>query len=233
MESKGVAAVERALEILAAFDNQVEPLTISEIARRANLYKSTALRLVASLIRYGYVVQLENGRYHLGATVLRLGTTYQRANRVQDWIVPVMRRLVEAGSESPSFFVRQDPDSRLCIFRLDSLHSTVDRVATGLLLPLDRGAAGKVFRAFAGAEGEEFQRVREAGYAISFGETDPECAAVAAPVLDHNGDIVGALSISGPRHRFTESAATLQTDLALKGAGELSRAFGGASGMRR
>src|SRR3546814_12901057 len=53
-KAEGVAAVERALTILAAFEQASEPLTLSELSRRSGLYKSTALRLLESLRKFSY-----------------------------------------------------------------------------------------------------------------------------------------------------------------------------------
>ena len=227
-EQKGVAAVERALSILAAFDNESGALTLAEIARRTNLYKSTVLRLIGSLRSHGYMVQTPDGRYQLGPTLLRLGMMYQRANRMHERVVPVLERLVREGSESPSFYIRHDRDTRLCVFRVDSHHSTLDRVKTGLLLPLDCGAAGRVFLAFDGSdESEGAMEIRQRGYTISFGETDPDCAAVAAPVFDQDNAVVGVLSISGPLVRFDAATVNAQIKHLLPAAVDLSHAFGG------
>src|SRR3546814_20279175 len=97
-------------------------------------------------------------------------------------------------------------DERLCVFRLDSNHSTLDRVKTGLVLPLDRGAASHVIRAIdAGAAGATFARIRADGYAISYRETSPDFAAFAAPLFGETNVMIGALSISGLRLRFSEA----------------------------
>ncbi|WP_238381102.1 IclR family transcriptional regulator [Alkalilacustris brevis] len=229
-DEKGVAAVDRALTIMATFDNVTEPLSLSEIARRAGLHKSTTLRLIGSLKTFGYIVQFEDGRYHLGPTLLRLGTVYQRANRMEERIIPVLEEMVRKGSESPSFYIRHGRDHRLCIFRVDSNHSTLDRVHSGLLLPLDSGAAGHVFRAFETAgqpPDERLRAIREQGYAVSHGETDPDCAALAAPVFNHGGDIAGVLSISGPRARFDDEIIARQLEFLRPAAERLSRTFGG------
>ena len=229
-QTKGVAAVDRALAILAVFDGEVEPLTVSEIARRAGLYKSTALRLIASLKAFGYIIQSQDGRYHLGPSLLRLGSAYQRANKLEERILPVLYELVNKGSESPSFFIRHDADKRLCLFRIDSKHSTLDRVKTGQMLPLDKGAGGRVFKAFDGTgHGEIYDAIRANGYAVSFGETDPDCAAVAAPVFDFDGDILGVLSISGPLNRYSRDVVARQIELLMPAAEHLSRLFGGRS----
>ena len=117
MVSQGVAAVDRALTILRAFEGEgdPEPLTLAALARRTGLYKSTMLRLMVSLQAFGYIVQLPDGRYHLGPTPFRLGSVYQRGNRLYDHVMPVLRALVAQGTESPSFHVRHDAKLRLCV----------------------------------------------------------------------------------------------------------------------
>lgn len=227
VKTPGVAAVDRALAILSVFEQVEEPLTISDLARRSGLYKSTALRILDSLCRHGHVNRTADNRYELGPAVLRLGVIYQRNSRLEEKLAPVCRRLVVAGSESPSFFIRQDTNTRLCVFRLDSNHSTLDRVRRGAVLPLDKGAAGHVIRAFGDrAAGDLHDRVRARGYAASHGETSPDCAAVAAPVFNQHDDLVGALSISGPRARFTQDAMPDAITGLLDAAREISRAFG-------
>ncbi len=227
MSSPGVAAVNRALTILSAFEGETEAMTLAALARRTGLYKSTLLRLMTSLQEFGYLGQLPDGRYHLGPTPFRLGAVYQRTNKLHDHVMPVLRHLVVAGTESPSFHVRHDAKSRLCVFRVDSQHSTLDRVEAGALLPLDRGAAGKVILAFGGESGEAFDRIRAEFIAASFGERDPDCAGIACPVFGLDGALAGALSVSGPKPRFTRDSSRRMSDLLLESALHLTRVLGG------
>jgi len=99
MPSPGVAAVDRALSILAAFEDAPEPMTLAELARRTKMYKSTLLRLMTSLQEFGYLVQFADGRYHLGPTPFRLGAVYQRSNNLHDRVVPLLRQLVADGTD--------------------------------------------------------------------------------------------------------------------------------------
>jgi len=227
MPSPGVAAVDRALSILAAFEDAPEPMTLAELARRTKMYKSTLLRLMTSLQEFGYLVQFADGRYHLGPTPFRLGAVYQRSNNLHDRVMPLLRQLVAEGTESPSYHVRHDAKRRLCVFRVDSQHSTLDRVEAGVLLPLDRGAAGLVILAFDGEKGESHDEIREDCIAVSFGERDPDCAGLACPVFGPGGKCVGALSLSGPKPRFTRDNIKTMTSLLLKAAVRLTRALGG------
>ena len=72
----GVAAVDRALSILDALTE--DQVTLAELSKRTGLYKSTVLRLLKSLEKFGYVLRTADGTYRLGSKVLSLGSLYQR-----------------------------------------------------------------------------------------------------------------------------------------------------------
>ncbi|WP_035724250.1 IclR family transcriptional regulator [Fodinicurvata fenggangensis] len=224
---KGVAAVDRALSILSALESEPEPLTLSDLSRKTGLYKSTILRLIETLHAYGYVVRILETRYALGPTVYRMGMAYERRNPLREHVLPIFQRLVENGTESPSFHIRHDAHNRLCLFRQNSNHSTLDRVHVGDILPLDRGAAGKVILAFEGQTDEESERIRAQHHALSLGERDASCAGIAAPVFGADGGLVGSLSMSGPRERFTEENVARMRPLLMEAVQEITESLGG------
>ncbi len=226
-ENSGVAAVDRAFAIIAALEGETAPRTLSEISRATGLYKSTILRIMESLLRAGYIMRIEDSKYALGPTVMRLGMAYERTNPLKHHVLPVLQELVDAGSESPSFHILQSKTERLCLFRVDSHHSTLDRVRAGDRLPLKHGAAGKVLLAFSGEKGKKFEQIRNELFARSLGERDPECAGVAAPVFGAQNKILGALSLSGPRKRFNPSGIRDMRPLVSGAAKKLSLALGG------
>lgn len=213
----GVAAVDRALSILAAIEAAPIPRTLAEVAAATGLYKSTILRLMGSVEAAGLIARLPDGRYGLGPAACRLGISYERANPVASHAMPVLQALVAAGSESASFHVRLDAVSRLCVLRVDSAHSTLDRVSAGDVLPLDRGAPGGVLSAGADAP----------AFVVSLGERDSGCAAMAAPVFGADGSLRGALSLSGARERFTESMIEAWQPKLIDAAGRITRALRG------
>ena len=227
--SRGVAAVDRALSIIAALEASTIPRNLSEIARATGLYKSTILRLMESLQSAGYVIRIEESKYALGPTIMQLGLAYERSNPLRHHFLPVMERLVSIGTESPSFHVRQTATERLCLFRLDSHHSTLDRVHVGDRLPLYRGAAGKILRAFGDPpeQGSDMDLIRQECFAISLGERDKLCAGIAAPVFAGSERLLGALSFSGPRERFCEEDIARMRPQMMDAARELSIGLGG------
>jgi DNA-binding IclR family transcriptional regulator len=222
----GVAALDRAFTVVEALLREGEAMSLAALARQTGFYKSTILRLLASLERFGYAERTRQGRYRVGPTALRLGLAYQHSHRLADHLQPLLEGLVSAGCESASFHVRNDAATRLCIARVDSPHSTLDRVRAGDILPLDRGAAGRVILAFSGAPGAAMEQVRAAGLAVSYGERDPACAGIACPVFDGDGRACGAISLSGPKERFTEASVARMSALLGKAAASLSRTLG-------
>lgn len=226
MKTSGVAAVERALAILDAFRDGDDGLTLAEIAQRTRMYKSTILRLCASLEKYGYLWRVSDGRYRLGPTPIRLGSLYQRAFRLAERVVPVLHRLAHDLGESASFYIRHG-DVRVCLHRVDSPQPIRDHVREGDHLPLDRGAAGRVLLAFGGARGAAFAAVRRDLVAASFGERNPETAAIACPVFGVGQELVGALSLSGPLYRFRPEAVRRMSAALLRAAAGLTAALGG------
>lgn len=225
-KAKGVAAVDRALTVLNAFREDEDSLSLSDLAVRTKMYKSTILRLCGSLERYGYLWRVGDGRFRLGPTPMRLGSLYQRSFRLADRVVPVLHRLATDSGESASFYVRQGT-IRVCLHRVDSPAPIRDHVREGDHLPLDRGAAGRVLLAFGGAMGAPFAAARRDLIAASFGERNPETAAVACPVFRMEQELVGVLSLSGPLYRFRPEAVRRMSAALLRAAAALTSALGG------
>lgn len=220
----GVAAVDRAMAIVLALERSESPLTLSEISGASGLYKSAVLRVMVSLERCTLVVRRADQRYVLGPLAFRLGKAYESISHLEEVLLPLMHDMVRRGLESPSFHVRQDAETRLCLMRVDSNHSTLDRVRTGDLLPLKKGAAGKVLRRpYHAAPAQDPRALIEA----SFGERDPSCAAVAGPVFGPGGELLGALSLSGPLERFTEASVKKMSEPLLATCEEATRELGG------
>ena len=222
----GVAAVHRALSILDAFTESDQKLALAELAKRTGLYKSTLLRLAKSLERFGYLIRSEDGSYHLGSKVLFLGSLYQRSFRTSEFVPPVLRQIVEELHEGASFYVR-DEEQRVCLHRIDAHRAVRDSVHEGDRLPLTVGAAGHVILAFNGRPGERYDDIRKNMYAASFGERDPETAAIACPVFGVDQKFVGALSVSGPRYRIEELGVKRVLPVLFRHAHALTRTMGG------
>lgn len=206
----GVAAVDRALSLLAAFRPGDSALGLAELAERTRLYKSTALRLLASLEHAGWVQRLEDGRYAMGREATRVHAIYTAAFSLDRLVLPVLRALVKATRESAAYHVRQG-DARLCLYRVDSPQPVRDHIRAGDLLPLRKGTGGKVLCAFdpvlsqaAGRDRRLYASIRAAGFYAAVGDRLAELAGISAPVFDAQGRVVAALTLSCPAQRYEQ-----------------------------
>lgn len=225
-KNDGVAAVDRALHIATALANAPAALTLTELAHLTKMYKSTLLRLLSSLERAGLVTHRADKKYALGPLAFVFGRSFERAHGLQGAIGPILQWLVDQGTESPSFHVRHDRDHRLCLMRIDSNHSTLDRVRAGDLLPLDRGAAGKVISTLGANRPARALTASDLVF-TSFGERDPLCGAIAAPVFGPSASLLGAISVSGPLERFSAPAVERMQALVLTAVQRATQNLGG------
>ncbi|QHJ00801.1 helix-turn-helix domain-containing protein [Xylophilus rhododendri] len=208
----GAAAVDRAISLLAAFRSGDKPLTLGMLAERSKLYKSTVLRLLASLEHGRLVQKLDDGRYSLGAEVARLHAIYAASFSLEPVVLPVLRQLVEITGESAAYHVPQGAQ-RLCLYRVDSPHPVRDHIRAGDLLPAGRGSGGRVLSAFgasatAAADAEEtllHQRIREQGFYAASGDRLSDVAGISAPVFRADGRLAAALTLTMPVSRYSES----------------------------
>lgn len=235
MVEKGVATLERALTILAAFSATEPQLSLAELSRRTGLYKSTLLRLLATLERFDYVGQGADGSYHIGPAAFYLGSIYQRSVKLPKLIEPVLQRLVEQTGESASFNVAQGK-VRVCVYRIDSPHTIRDHVQVGDVLPMSQGAVGHVLSAFLKLDAEPteplLKQVRADCWVHSHGEVARDMAALAAPVFRAGAmpgavELAGCLAVTGPTSRFDGAAVAKMRRALLQEAAELSYYLGG------
>ena len=223
-EDGGVAAVDRALSILDALTD--DKVSLADLSKRTDLYKSTVLRLLKSLEKFVYVLRSADGSYRLGPKALLLGSLYQRHFRTSEIVPPILEQVSAELNEGASFYICEG-DKRICLHRVETTRAVRDSVHVGDQLPLTVGAAGHLLRAFNGARGERFDEIRRKMYAASFGERDAETAAMATPVLGPGNRLVGALSVSGPRYRIEAAGEARIVPVLFKYAKELTRTFGG------
>lgn len=225
-DSSGVAVLDRAFALLAAFGPGDDRLTLTELSRRTGLYKSTVLRLLGALEHGGFIRRLADGQYAVGPQPLRLAAIYQRSFHVGHVVEPLLKGLSQATGETASFYVRHG-EARIAVFRTEPARSVRASVAVGQEYPITQGASGKVLQVFGHASGA---RTPAGGrlWAVSYGERDPDTASVAAPVFSVTGELQGAIALSGPRQRLSPPDAMLAACRSvLKAAGDATRSLGG------
>jgi len=237
-----VRSVERALDILSAFIGSEKNLSLTEIANKVDLHKSTVHRLLNSLEARGYVEKLaESERYRLGNKIIELSSHAARSSDLIQTAVPEMTRLRDELGETVSLYIL-DRHDRIRLHAIEGTQ-TVRRIAIiGQRLPLYAGASSKILLAFLPEQEQDkifktpywspaidirkfrqtFEGIRKNQYATSFGEREPGVASIAAPVFFENGTIAAALSISGPIDRFTEKQIHYMADIVIASANRIT-----------
>jgi len=155
------------------------------------------------------VARTADGRFALGPRLM--GFNLPSLGR------PALERLRDRTGESVQLYVRRG-DRRLCVASLESPHGLRTIVAVGALLPLDVGSAGKILRG-------DPQSIRR-GWAQSVEEREPGVASVSAPVRDSGGEVVAAVSVSGPVGRTTTSPGRKYAAAVVSAAREVQQAIG-------
>ena len=247
-----VRSLDRAIAILNAFTRERNELGVSEIAQLTGLNTSTTHRLLGSLAANGLVQQVSGSRrYALGPHILRLAYIASGHVNVQEAALPVMRRLRDASDETVGLHLLRADNRRVVVDQVES-HKPLRRTYTelGQPIPLHQGAPGKVMLAFLSPEAreailagpleaatpvtptdpdalrQELEGIRERGYALSFGERVNDIHTVAVPVANHTGEVIAALSITGPTVRMPRERLEQLGQLAVTAGEELSRQLG-------
>lgn len=222
-----IQSVQRAASLLKAFELGPPELGVSELGRRVGLHKSTASRLLATLEREGFVERVAGAeKYRLGAIVTRLAGQVTHAGDLRGAARPVLINLAETARESTHLAVLEH-DEAVNVEEFGGPHLVRDTNWVGRRTPLNCVANGKALLAFRSAEEiarvlagplprftdrtitdpaalrDELRRVRERGFAQALGEIEDGLNAVAAPVRRRTGDVIAAVSISGPAYRVT------------------------------
>src|SRR5207253_9314934 len=219
----GTQAIDRAAQLLVHVVEAARPVAVGELADSAGLPKSTTSRLVGALERQGLVQRIggDRGRLRPGPVLQRFAHREDGAASLVELAEPALQVLAGASRETVNLAV-PNPLGAEHLAQRDSEHFVGVTNWVGRRVPHHVAANGKVFMAFgAAAVPEQLERftprtitnrsvleselasVRNRGYGTAVDELELGLAAVAAPVRNAGGDVVAALSISGPTSRLT------------------------------
>jgi len=227
-QSRSIAAVERAMDVLLLFGRSGRPdLGVTEIATELGLTKAAVHRILTALRSRDLItVDAVTRRYALGHAAIALGRAYLSRMDLRALAAPELRRLAQQLGETATLSIRRG-DTRLYVDQAVPPHELRVEVALGIPYPLHAGSSSKVILAFldeAEVDGllarhplealtertivdedrlrKDLAAIRKRGYASSQGERQEGTASIAAPIFDHDGRVIAALSVAGPLGRF-------------------------------
>ena len=251
METEKSKSLQRIVAILDCFTYDCPELGVREIARMIDFSTSTTGRLLQAMKEINLLQQNPlNQTYSLGGKVLAWAGVYSSTLDVRNAALGAIQELHRVTHETISLYVLEG-NERVCVERLESNQNVRIVARLGRRVPLYAGSAGKVFLAFLPADRrdsilraepptpitastlvdiralmEELKRIRRKGYAVSFGEWVAEASGVAAPIFGARGEIVAALTISGPGQRFSEDVVQHYVTDVTRVAAQISREMG-------
>jgi IclR family KDG regulon transcriptional repressor len=243
-------SLDRALRILEGLGER--QLGVSEIAREQGLTKSTAFRIASHLRRAGYLQQdPDTGRYALGLRLLDLGQRVARGLDVRRVARPTMFALAERARASVFLAVLfqgrvvnveqvDSPEPVRVAFDGADFELLPHAIATGkvLLAALPAAERAQAIDALAlrpltphtltsrDDVARELDRVARQGYAVNDQEQVLGVRGVAAPIYDHRGETVAAISAAAPSARLTRELLPAHTTSVRAAADEISRNLG-------
>jgi len=216
----GNQAVRRAIAVLKAFSDDAPEMGVTEVSRKVDLHKSTVYRLLSAFEGEGLIAKsLETGKYRLGPELIVLGEQVLRHTDVHRVALPFLKDLAERTGETVDLEVLSGSNV-VTIEEIAGKHVVAAAGAIGMPWAAHATSTGKVLLAHQPPEkqlkkfpprtitdtkvlGRDLLKIREQGYAVSFGELEDHLVALAMPIRSRNGDAVAAVSISGPDTRLT------------------------------
>jgi DNA-binding IclR family transcriptional regulator len=237
----GATVVSRALAVLGAFDEDSRRLTLTEVARRADLPVPTAHRLVGELTAHGALARTLSGEYVVGRRLWSLGLLAPVQTGLREVASPFLQDLYAATLATVHLAVR-DGTQVLYLDRLAGRRSVPVVSTVGSRLPLYSTGVGKVLLAHAPPEVQaevlsslrritphtitqparlraQLDRVPGDGYATTVEEMTLGACSVAVPILRHETEVVAALGIVVPSLRRDRPRLVAALQVAAHGIG--------------
>lgn len=244
--ARPVAAVERALAVIAVLAGEATELGTNEIARRSGINPSTVSRLLATLVRAGYVDHVpDTGRYRLGLRLLELGNLVVARLDLRGIARPHLETLAGETGETATLSAPAERDAVTVDF-VQSRSSVQSVARLGRPSVSHATATGKILLGFGKRAlppgplpaftertitnrrtlAAEVERVRGRGWAEAAEEREHDLSAIAAPVFGYTGELVAILGLQGPASRFDRPSRRLAVASLLDHARAVSEALG-------
>jgi DNA-binding IclR family transcriptional regulator len=231
-QSSGVGVLDKAVLVLESAARS--PLGLGDLVLATGLPRATAHRLAVALESHRMLVRDAGGRWAPGPRLAEL------AQAAPDPLLavagPVIARLRDRSGESAQLY-RRSGDERVCVAAAERATGLRTTVAVGARMPMTAGSGAQVLAAWAPPEDQAailasarfgprtLAEVRRRGWAFSVAQREAGVASVSAPVRDRSGEVIAAISVSGPVERLgrrpgprfaplvTTAAAALSTRL--------------------
>lgn len=249
--TKGNQSLGKALSIVEVMADQSGDMRLQDIAKKAGINTSTALRFLNTLIDTGYAKQDEDTlKYQLTMKFCKIGYQINKQNKLREIVRPHLVELSRACKESSSFVIEQGNEVIYAdvIDGADNILRATQRI--GKIAPLYCTGVGKLFllerepkdlahyiditefyaytdHTFVTPESfhTELDTIRSQGYALDNEECELGVMCVAAPIYDYTHKTIACISVSGPSDRITRKITAI-VSIVTKTAATISKQLG-------
>ena len=231
-QPSGIGVVDKTVAILAAAAQA--PRTLAELVEATALPRATAHRLAVALEVHRLLDRDADGRFVLGPRVGELAAALP--DPLLAAAAPVLAWVRDESGESSQLY-RRDGNERVCVAAAERAAGLRTTVPVGTRLPLSAGSAAQVICAWADPAsltdvlaGSEFTarllaEVRRRGWAQSVAQREAGVASVSAPILNPDGSLLAAVSISGPIERLGRAPGQRFAPILVAGARRIAAAL--------
>ncbi|MHC2999778.1 hypothetical protein OB08_11540 [Microbacterium sp. HJ5] len=205
--------------VFEAFGEQDGGLGVSELARRANIPKSTVSRIAAELVEQRFLDR-EGDKFYLGVRLFELGQTVDQPRRLRRFAQPVMSELRDLTGQSVQLAILDGADV-VFVAIVRSAPTLRPHATIGGRLPAHTTALGKALLAYSPRDVvdrvirtglsrrtahtitdpqllvAELRRIRSHGVAVEVEECVIGRACAASPVLGYADVPIAAISVAG------------------------------------
>ena len=210
--------VERALALVSAISEQ-DGATLTQLADATDLSPSTASRLLGTLVQLGFTERDADNRYRPGRRLKQIAAVTLREEPLYELAGPALHALADETGETASLAIPVDDERALYLRQVAGHHRVQTANWTGRTIPRDGTAIG------AALAGE----VDDRGVAATRVTVEPDITAIAAPVVDRHGTVVGAVNVIAPTYRTSDEDVAAYGAALVRHAARVSALLGAPS----
>ncbi|MGF6376322.1 IclR family KDG regulon transcriptional repressor [Clostridiales Family XIII bacterium PM5-7] len=227
-EDKSVQSIERALDIIEAVATEQKGLGLTEISGKVDLHKSTAYRIISTMVKRGYLDKTTDNNYKIGLKLIEAVSCYINSLELQTEARPFVAQIT-AKLGLTSHLGILDGDKVVYIEKMDVVSTVRMYSQIGLRMHAYCSSLGKCLLSNYSKDEidtimkdcgfikftpntissldqlhQEIAKVRKQAWAMDDEEYEIGHRCIGAPIYDYRGDIIAAISASGDKHVLTD-----------------------------
>ncbi len=245
-------AIDKALQLIDLLIAHTDGLRSTDLLRLSGLPPGTLHRNLATLVRNGFVRQdAATGTYLLGYKFIYAFNALVSGLALPEIAPPVLRRLAEGTGEAANLAVLQGNQLVVIESIVGETSGTVLYSRPGTIMPANCTAMGKVLLAHlpltereqyfqttelvsrtpesivdANTLATQFEQIRRDGYAVDEQEFNVGVRCVAAPIRQHTGRVIAAVSVTSSIHNLPPDRVPATISLVTNAANTISADLG-------